>query len=48
MVFDIQSFVAFGMLALVVVYLLNKFVVKPIRSKNQEKEGCGPGCSCDH
>ncbi len=48
MEFDIQSFVAVGMLALVLVHYSNKYVVKPIRSKNDKNESCGPDCSCNH
>lgn len=46
--FDIQSIVAFSMLAFVVVHLSNKYVVKPIRKKKAVEDGCGPDCSCNH
>ena len=42
-----QTGVAFGMLCIVVVYLANRFIVKPIqRSKKEDKNNCGPDCGC--
>jgi len=43
---DIQSIVAVSMLVLVLVHFSNKYVVKPMRKKEAEKEGCGPDCTC--
>ncbi len=42
---DFQTGVAFGMLAIVVVYLVNRYVIKPLKSKSSEHD-CGPDCNC--
>lgn len=40
-----QNGVAFGMLAIVVVYLANRFVIKPL-TKEKSSHDCGPDCKC--
>lgn len=40
-----QTGVAFGMLAIVVVYLTNRFVVKPL-TKEKSDHDCGSDCNC--
>lgn len=42
---DFQTGVAFGMLAIVLVYLANRFVISPIKRKSS-KHDCGPDCNC--
>jgi hypothetical protein len=45
---DFQTGVAFGMLAIVLVYLTNRFVVKPFqKSKTAPDHNCGPDCKCE-
>ncbi len=42
---DFQTGVAFGMLAIVVVYLSNRFIIKPLQKKQSDHD-CGPDCTC--
>ncbi len=42
---DFQTGVAFGMLAIVVVYLTNRFIIKPFRKSSSDHD-CGPDCKC--
>lgn len=42
---DFQTGVAFGMLAIVVTYLANRFIVKPLRKPTSDHD-CGPDCNC--
>lgn len=44
---DFQTGVAFGVLAVVLVYLANRFVVKPLRNSQASSEHkCGSDCKC--
>lgn len=44
---DFQTGVAFGILCVVVVYLVNRFIVEPFRkSKAKSDHDCGPDCNC--
>lgn len=40
-----QTGVAFGMLVIVIVYLGNRFVIKPL-TKDKSERNCGPDCNC--
>lgn len=47
MEFSFQTGAAFGILCVVVVYLVNRFVIKPLRkSKVESDHSCGPDCKC--
>ncbi|MEQ9266619.1 MAG: hypothetical protein RLN81_15420 [Balneolaceae bacterium] len=42
---DFQTGVAFGMLILALGYLVNRYVVIPLK-KSSHDESCGPDCTC--
>ena len=48
MEFDFQTGVAFGMLGIVLVYLTNRFVIKPFQKSKDSTttHDCGPDCKC--
>lgn len=45
---NFQNGVAFGMLCIVVVYLTNRFIIKPLRKSKAPSpdQNCGPDCKC--
>lgn len=45
---DLQAVIAVILLMVVIAYIANRYVVKPIFKSDSTHNNCGPDCGCDH